>query len=80
MITVKELREELKKFSPDAPVKYWDEDKGFLGIYVAGQDIDEIDYQMSEEKLTRRQALNKVAVELQYDHFEFKGEKKWQKA
>jgi len=68
VITVKELIEELKQFSPDAPVEYWDEEKGFLGIYVNGQNIDEIDYQMSEEKLTRRQALNKVAVELQYDH------------
>ena len=68
MITVKELIEELKQFSPDAPVEYWDEEKGFLGIYVNGQNVDEIDYQMSEENLTRRQALNKVAVELQYDH------------
>ncbi len=25
MITVKELIEELKQFSPDAPVEYWDE-------------------------------------------------------
>ena len=50
MITVKQLIEELKQFSPDAPVEYWDEDKGFLGIYVNGQNIDEIDYQMSEEK------------------------------
>ena len=68
MITVKELIKELKQFSPDAPVEYWDEDKGFLGIHVNGQNIDEIDYQMSEENLTRRQALNKVAVELMYDH------------
>ena len=63
---VKELIYWLEKENPDAPVRLWQQG-GYSDIYVNGQDVDEIHYQMEYEGLTKEQALNKVFVELHED-------------
>ena len=63
---VKELIKELKLQNPDAPVTLWavEGDRGHKDIVCFGQDKDEIVYQVEDEGLTEKQALDKVSVEL----------------
>ena len=63
---VKELIKELKLQNPDAPVTLWavEGDRGHMDIVCFGQDKDEIVYQVEDEGLTEKQALDKVSVEL----------------
>ncbi len=64
MITVEQLIQSLKEQNPKAPVKFWHEDKGYVDVFVFGQNQDEISYQIRKNKLTKEQASSKVFVEI----------------